>query len=119
MILAMMGSIWNSRKALTRMATAYSSIRSAVCRHAGHPFPYDQRVYVIGPLVGFYCFQVTEMAHNRVLVGDSVSTQKIAAEPCCFESDGDIVSLEHRNVGRFQFAVVLNTAGVQRKQLAL
>src|SRR5579864_4508200 len=54
-------------------------------RHPSHPLTNHQRMDVIGALVRLHGFQVAEVAHDGVLVHDTVGPQQVARQPRAIE----------------------------------
>ena len=71
-----------------------------------------QSVNMIGALVRFDGFQIAEVAHDGIFVGDSVGAQQIAAEAGTVQRHRHVIALEHGNVRRFELAAVLQAAGL-------
>lgn len=74
---------------------------------------------MVGPFVGLHCFQITHVAHDGVLVHDAVGAEEVAAEAGAVEGDGDVVALEHGDVGGLGFALVFEPACVDGEELGL
>ena len=64
--------------------------RLPVSGNAGDPFPDNQRVNVIGALVGLDCFEVRHVAHDGVLGHDAVGTRP--------ESRSEFMRVSHPDV---------------------
>src|ERR1700683_1768799 len=82
--LAMSGWTWNRRNRLRRMGAAKSGagIRRnsaallSIRGDAGDSFSDDEGVDVVGAFIRFHSFEITQMSHYRILVGDSVGAQR-------------------------------------------
>ncbi len=53
---------------------------------------------VVRPLVGEDRLEVTEVAHDRVLEGDAVAAEDVAADAGDLERGADVVALDHAHV---------------------
>src|ERR1700681_2924680 len=101
MSLAMSGCTWKSRNALRRMVAAKSSAGTRalfVGGDAGDTLTDDEGVDVVGAFIRFDRFEIAQMSHYRILVGDPVCAQQIAAQPRALERHGRVVPFEHGNM---------------------
>ncbi len=74
---------------------------------------------MVGALVGFHRLQVAEVAHDRVLVGDAVGAEQVAAQARALERDRGVVAFQHRDMRRFGLALVFEPADLDGQQLRL
>src|SRR5215470_12463240 len=72
----------------------------------------DQRVDVVGTLVRLYRFQIHHVAHDRIVVGDSVAAQDVAGHARALQRHPDIVTFDQRDVLVLDPARVLQPADV-------
>ncbi len=89
----------------------------AVCGDAGDALSDDKGVDVVGAFIRFHSFEIAQMPHYRILVGDPVGAQQVAAEARAFESDRGVIPFEHGNMRGVEFARVFQASALQRKQL--
>ena len=80
--------------------------------------PDDQRMDVVGTLVGLDRFQIHHVAHDGVVVGDAVGAEDVAREPCALQRHPDVVPLSHRDVVMLGLAFVFEAADLQYQKLA-
>ncbi len=78
----------------------------------------DQRVDVVGPLVGVDRLHVGHVAHRGVFIGDSVASKHLAGDPRLIASHLDVVAFGHRDLLRAQLAAFLQLREPMGKQLA-
>ena len=90
----------------------------AIGRNSGDALTNDQRVDVVGSFIGLHRFEIAHVAHDGIFVHNAVCAQQIAAEAGAFESDGDIVALQHGDVSSLHFAGVLQLRHLHCEQLA-
>src|ERR1035441_10061035 len=64
-------------------------------------------------------FQIAKVTHDWIFVGNSVGAEEIAADAGAIEGDGDIITLEHGNVCRSEFAAVLEASSLDGQELRL
>ena len=69
------------------------------------PLAEDQRVDVVGALVGLHGLEVHHVAADRVLVGDAVRAEHVARHARDLERPVDVVALAHRDVGEVELAL--------------
>src|SRR5580658_3034227 len=122
MSLAMSGCTWKSRNALRRIVAAKSSAGTRgllVCGDAGDSLADDEGVDVVGAFIRFDGFEIAQMSHYRIFVRDAVGSEEVAAQTGAFEGHGGVVALQHGNVGRVEFAGVLEASAVQGEKLGL
>src|ERR1041385_3267083 len=67
---------------------------------AGYGLPDDQRMNVVGALVGIDAFDIGEVAEDRVLVDHAIGAEGLARELGALPGHPDIVALGHRDVVR-------------------
>jgi len=88
---------------------------SFICGNAGDALADHQRVDVIGTFIGLDGFEVAHVAHERLLVRDSVRAEKIASHSSTIERHGRIIALQHRNVSRDGLSSIFKPPNVQRQ----
>src|SRR5437762_6808235 len=74
----------------------------------------DQRVDVVGALVGVHRFEVAHHAHDMEFVGDAVAAVHVAGDAGDVESLAGVVALHQRNRGRRSLAGLQHAAERQR-----
>ena len=58
------------------------------------------------------------MPDDRILVRDAVGAEEVAGQAGGLQGDVDVVHLAHRDVMRFQFALILQPSHLQREELS-
>src|SRR5579871_3582989 len=92
---------------------------SLICADACNVLTKDERVNIVRALVCFYRFEVHHVAHDGVVIGDSVCAEDVAGEPGTFKRHPYVVALGHGDVLVAGFARILEAAYVKREQLSL
>src|ERR1700731_1207988 len=65
---------------------------------AGDALADYELVNVVGTFVSGDAFEVVHVAHDAVVVDDTVGAENVAGFACGVERDGDVVHLQHGNV---------------------
>src|ERR1700737_961216 len=86
---------------------------------AGDALADYELVDVVGAFVGGDAFEVVHVAHDAVVVDDAVGAENVAGFASGVEGDGDIVHLQHGDVGRVDFVFIFEAANVQGQELPL
>src|SRR6267142_1044082 len=85
--------------------------------NAGDFFSDDEFVNIVGTLVGIDAFEVVHVAHDAVVVDDSVGAENVAGSARGFKRNRDVVHFQHGDVRGVGLAFVLQAADVKREQL--
>ena len=72
---------------------------------------------VVGSLIGFDGFQIHEVAHDGVVVSDTVGAKDVAGHAGALDCHGDVVLLGHGDVLKGDFALILEAADLEGEQL--
>src|SRR5258706_2826622 len=83
---------------------------------AGDALADYELVDVVGPFVGGDAFEIVHVAHDGVVVDDAVGAENVAGFARGVESDGDIVHLQHRDMGRIDLVFVFQAADVEGEE---
>src|SRR3970282_2062226 len=110
----------NSKLSWTSMCSPKGgSRRLEVGGNARDPLTDDQTVDVVRAFVRVDGFEVVHVAHDAVVVHDTIGAQDVAGLPRGLESHPDIVHLEHRDLREVGAATVFESTDVKRQGLAL
>ena len=77
----------------------------------------DQGVNVVRALVRLHGFEIHHVAHDRVVLRDTVGAEDVARDAGALEGHPDVVALGHGDVLMADSACVFEPADVEREKL--
>ena len=84
---------------------------------AGDALSDDEGMNVVGAFVGFDGFEIHEVSHDGVVVGDAVGAEDVAGHAGALDGHGDVVFLGHGDVLECDFALIFEAADLEGEQL--